>query len=188
MSAVRARQWLLAYLTAVVALTLVHSPGWLAGLLLCALAAAGKARWPLLRRSLKAVLLFNLSVSLGLLAVGLWQGEVDTMALARLNLRVMLLVFLGFWFVSRVNLLRALSGWPLLTLIASLAMGQIRLFERLLREFSLAFISRNPTPPRHLDRARHVAAQGACLLDKSLAQATVATLALRSRGVFDDDA
>lgn len=188
MSQAGARRYLLAYLAAVVAITLLHSPWLLGTLLLAALAAAGKARWALLRRSLKAIVLFNLSISLGLIVAGLWQGSIDAEALIRLNLRVVLLVFLGFWFIRRVNLLHALAGWPLLTWIASLALGQIRLFERLLREFSLAFTSRNPTPPRPIDQARHVLAQGTTLLDKSLAQSTMATLALRSRGVFDDDA
>lgn len=181
-----ARRWLFAYLAAVVAVTFIHAPAVLAALLALALAGAGTARWRLLRRAVLAVLAFNLAVSAGYAAVALWQGAFSAHYLLLMNLRVLLLVFLGFWFVDRVEVLAALHGWPLAILLATLALGQIRAFERILRDFRHAFESRNLARPRLAARTRHAAAQAQTLLDKSLAASAETAMAMRSRGAFDD--
>lgn len=181
-----ASRWLATYLTAVVAVTFVHSPALLAALLAAALAAAGRERWRLLKRALLAVLAFNLTVSLGYVAVALWRGDFAADYLLLANLRVLLLVFLGFWFIARVNMLAAFSFSPTLSFLVTLAVAQAQGFARIVRDFRLAFVSRNPLPPRLTDRARHASAQAASLLDKSLADASETALAMRSRGCFDD--
>jgi cobalt/nickel transport system permease protein len=186
LSAQRARAWLFAYLTAVVAISFIHDPLVLAALLFGAIAAAGDDRWRLLRRALLAILAFNLTVSLGYVVVAFWQGNFVAGYLLLVNLRVLLLVFLGFWFVARVHLLAALASWPLAALVATLAIGQIKTFERILRDFRLAFESRNLSRPRLRDRAHLAAAQAQTLLDKSFAAASDAALAMRSRGAFDE--
>lgn len=181
-----AQRWLALYGLAVVGVTFVHDPLALAGMLGFALLASGSTRWGVLRRALLAVLAFNLSVSLGYVAVSLWQGSFRPMYLVLVNLRVMLLVFLGFWFVSRVNVLQALSFSPTLCFVATLAVGQVAVFSRVLRDFRLAFVSRNLGRPRWSDRARNASAQATHLLDKSVASAAESTMAMRSRGCFDD--
>jgi cobalt/nickel transport system permease protein len=179
------RGWLLAYLLAVLAVTLVHQPLWLAGALLAAVAASGRPRWRLLRRAVLAVLAFNLTVSLGYLAVTAWRGEFAPLYLLRINLRVLLLVYLGFWLASRINVLKALDFSPSLAFLATLAAGQARSLQRLVQDFRQAFTSRNPVPPRLADRMRHTAAQSEHLLEQSLHRANETTQAMRSRGVFD---
>lgn len=178
-------RWLLAYAAAVVAITFVHVPAALAALLALAIVAAGPRRWRLLKKSVLAVLAFNLAVSAGYAAIALWRGSFDGGYLLLANLRVLLLVFLGFWFVSRVELLRALAGWPTLALVATLAIGQIRSLERIVADFRLAFESRNIARPRLAARADHAAAQAIALLDKSVASAAESALAMKSRGAFD---
>lgn len=179
------RQALYLYLAALPAPTFLHAPELLALALVAAIAFAGTNRWRILMRSLLAILAFNLSVSLGVVLVGLWQGRIDTGWLLLANLRVLLMVYLGFWFVARVALLKALAGWPTATLLVTLVLGQIRVFERMIRDFRLAFESRNIVRPRLLDRRRHVGAQAVALLDKAQAQSTEVALAMRSRGAFD---
>ena len=181
-----AQRWLALYGIAVVGVTFVHDPLVLAGVLGLALLASGSTRWGVLRRALLAVLAFNLSVSLGYVAVSLWQGSFRPMYLVLVNLRVMLLVFLGFWFVSRVNVLQALSFSPTLGFVATLAVGQVAVFSRVLRDFRLAYVSRNLGRPRWSDRIRNASAQATHLLDKSVASAAESTMAMRSRGCFDD--
>jgi len=180
------RIWLMLYLAAVVAITFVHHAPSLALLLLAALAFSGKRRWQIARRTLLAMLAFNLTVSLGYATIALWQGNFHSGYLLLVNLRVFLLLYLGFWFVATVDLLSALSGMPLLRLIATLAIGQIKTFERILNDFGLAFRSRNLARPRLLDKAHHAASQAQSLLDKSVASANETALAMRSRGAFDD--
>lgn len=180
-----ARHRLYLYLAVLPVPTFVHDPALLALGLAVALALAGSERWRILKRSLYAMLAFNLSVSLGVVLVGLWQGRIDTGWLLLANLRVLLMVYLGVWFVARTNLLAALAGWPTATLVATLTLGQARAFERLIRDFRHAFASRSIVKPRLLDRRRHAGAQAVALLDKAQAQSTEVALAMRSRGSFD---
>lgn len=182
----KAVHWLCAYLLAVVAVTLLHDARWLAALLVAAAVAGGQGRWAILRRGLVAVLAFNLTVSLGYLVMALGQGVFSAQYLLLVNLRVFLLVYLGFWFVSRVNLLEACRFSPTLGFVVTLAAGQIETFARALRDFRLAFQSRNLAQPALAARTRHAAAQAAHLVDKSVSMATETALAMRSRGCFDD--
>lgn len=181
-----ARIWLLLYLTGVVGITFLHHPALLGTLLCIALTFSRKLRWHCLRRAIYGSLTFNLAVSAGYAVVAIMQGTYSTDYLLLLNLRVILLMYLGFWFVARVNLLEALSGWRIATLLAALAVGQIKVFERILNDFRAAFESRNLARPRWRDRTRHAASQVQTLLDKSIANSNEAALAMRSRGVFDD--
>ena len=179
------RHALYLYLAVLPAPTFVHDPRLLALGLLAALALAGPERWRLLQRSLFAILAFNLSVSLGYSLVSLWRGDFRPEWLLLANLRVLLMVYLGFWFIARVNLLAALAGWPTATLLATLAIGQSRAFARLLRDFRLAFASRNIVKPRWIDHRHLAGAQAVALLDKAQAHSTEVALAMRSRGAFD---
>lgn len=179
------RFYLLAYLLALVVLTLVHRPEILGVSLVLALCASGRRRWYLLRRAVTAVLAFNLSVSLAYLGLAIYRGTAVGETLLLLNLRVVLLVYLGFWFVSAVNFSSALAAWPLLGWLVSLAVGQIKTFQRVLNDFRLAFESRNLVRPNALGRTYHAAAQARALLDKTMAAATDSAQAMRSRGVFE---
>jgi len=179
------RRALYLYLAVLPAPTFVHDPLLLAGGLLAAVALTGAERWHILKRSLLAILVFNLSVSLGYVAISLWRGDFRPDWLLVANVRVLLMVYLGFWFVARTNLLAALAGWPTATLLATLTIGQIRSFERLLRDFRFAFASRNIVKPRWIDQRHLAGAQAVALLDKAQAQSTEVALAMRSRGAFD---
>lgn len=181
-----ARAALCAYLAAVVAATCVHVPAALAAALAAALVAAGPPRWRLLRRALLAVAVSALPVGLAYAAFAAWQGRPAVEPLLLLNLRVLLLVFLGFWFVARVNVLRAFDFSPTLTFLSALAIGQAAAFARIGRDFRLAFASRNPVAAGLPDRARHASAHAAHLLDKAVHGAGETALAMRSRGCFDE--
>lgn len=184
-SGMKPKTWLAAYFSTVVALTFVHHPWWLAAALAAALVLSGTGRWRLLRRAILAVLAFNLSISIGYIAMAMWQENFSDMYLLLINLRVLLLVFLGFWFVSRVNLLEVLGFSRSLSFVAALAVGQAAAFSRIIRDFRLAFISRSVAATL-TDRARHASAQAGHLLDKSICGAAETAMAMRSRGCFDD--
>lgn len=181
-----ARRWLYAYLMAVVAISYLHEPLWLAVVLAVALMASGCARWQLLRRALLAVAAFSFSVSIAYLLLAIWRGDFSARYLLLVNLRVVLLVYLGFWFIQRVRLSEALAFSPSLSFLSTLVIGQIGVFSRIVRDFRLAFVSRNPTVARPVDHVRHAFSQAACLLDKSISSADETALAMRSRGCFDD--
>lgn len=178
---------LLGYTGALLLISFLHSPIWLAGLLAAAIVAAGPARWRLLRRSLMAVGLACALVSLGYLLLGSLGQPVAWLALLRLNLRVLLLVFMGFWFVSRVNVLQALAFSPTLSLVAALAAGHIVVFRRIAHQCRLGLGSRSAGQRfSTCDRLRQGAALSATLLDRAVSGAEQSTRALQARGCFDD--
>ncbi len=181
-----ARSLLLAYVTSVLAFTLVHDPVVLAAAFGAAVALAGRDRWPLLRRAFLSILAFNLSVSLGYVLVAMSGERFSADYLLVVNLRALLLVYLGLWFVSRAHLLEAVAFSPTLRLLLTLAVGQVQVFRRLLADFRLGFISRNAASPAYLHRARSAAAQSQALLEKSLMMAQESAEAMRSRGAWID--
>lgn len=174
------------YLGALVAATLIHVWWLLAAALLLAVTLAGPARWHLLRRTLLSALAFNLAVSAGYAVMAVWQGTFSAQYLLLLNSRVLLMVFLGFWFIARVDLPAVVSGSPGLSFLLTVAVAQALVLRRQVHDFEQAFTSRNPRRPRTGDRLRHAAAQGQHLLDQSLHAADETALAMRSRACFDD--
>lgn len=182
-------RWLLAYLGAVVGVSLVHDARGLAAGLLLALWLAGPQRWRLLRRCALAVLAFNVAVSAGWLLQAVLQGRpLAQLAepLLVMNLRVVLLVLLGLCFVARINLLQALAFAPGLQFLVTLAAGQAQVFARLVRTHGLAFRSRTAGAGGTGARAQHAAATAGHLLDQAVASAQASAMAVRARGGFDD--
>lgn len=182
----RSRAWLGVYLLALVVFTSVHSIPWIVGGLVLWAALAGRRAPSLLKRAGLAVVIFNLSVSSGVVLIGLLDGGVDTTWLLRANLRVLLLTACTFLLVARVDLDDALAPWPGLRTVVVLARGQIRVLQRLLEDFRLGLRSRSLRRPGPRVLARHGATTGSFFLGKALHDAEELSLALRARGAWRD--
>jgi cobalt/nickel transport system permease protein len=177
---------ILLYLFAVVVVTLVHQPRYLLIGLLVLILFAGPVRWRLLRKALLSMLLFNTVVSLGYLITSLLHNRFHPEYLVLVNLRVLLLVMLGFWLSSKTNFARALQFSPMLNFITTLAAGQIRLMRRVINDYRAAFESRCLKRAGWHDRARLAVAQTEAVLEQSHHAATEISQGMRSRGVFND--
>ncbi|MFP5507400.1 MAG: ABC transporter permease [Gammaproteobacteria bacterium] len=178
----RERALLIAYVVAVLAATLVHEPLLLALGLGMTLLLAGRAAPTVLKRTVRAVLAFNLAVSLGYVLLA-WLREFSPWhTLLLLNLRVLLLTGLTFTFIARVNLFKALDFSRTLTWLLGLAYSQALAFRRSYGDFRLALTSRSLQRPRLADRYRASAAAASWFLDKGLATARETAQALRARG------
>lgn len=181
-----ARLILLAYVTCVVLATVVHRSAWLACGLALVLLSAGRAAPALLRRSLRATLPFLAAVSLGYVLVAWGDWSQVAVVLARLNLRVLLLVALAFRLLPGVDLQRAFGFSPTLRFTLILATSQVLTFRRLFVDFRLALASRAPRRVGVLASLRHGAAAGAWFLRRAEHDATSITHALEARGFFLD--
>ncbi len=185
----RMRATLVAWLLAVVGITYIQDPLWLAGMLAglvgVVLLAEARAGVALLWRIGGVLLLLNGSVGLGYVVLAEWHGDPWAMVLGRLNLRVALLTLLTLWLVRRLDLARATAGWPALHYLVVLTQGQIRTFSRLMAEFDAAWRSRTPAAGRG-DRLRAAGARGAALWRRAEARSRQVTEAMRARGAFDD--
>jgi cobalt/nickel transport system permease protein len=181
----KASLWLAGYLAAVVAASFIHAPLWLAAALLAAVLFSGRHRLRLLLRTVIAIAVFNATVSVGYTMVATWRGEFVAEYLLLVNLRVLLMVYLGMWFITRVSLLEALSFAPTLRFLATVAASQVVTLRRVLLDYRQAFRSRTLGRAGVRQRMGHASAQGTHLLDKAVHDAAEATQALRSRGYFD---
>jgi cobalt/nickel transport system permease protein len=182
------RLLLLGYAAAVIAATAVHDPWWLIGGLLVAAASAGRQAPTIGWRALRAVLLFNLVISVGYVAGALFGQAVSIDYLILVNLRVYLLIFLTFTLAAKVDLLRALSFSRGLSFLATLALSQIITFRRLFEELRLAVESRRLRRPRLRERYLQNAAAAVHLFDRAEHDAREIALAMRARGFFRPDA
>lgn len=182
------RLLLLGYAAAVIAATAVHDPWWLIAGLLVAAASAGRQAPTIGWRALRAVLLFNLVISVGYMAGALFGQAVSIDYLILVNLRVYLLIFLTFTLAAKVDLLRAISFSRGLSYLATLALSQIITFRRLFEELRLAAESRRLRRPRLRERYLQNAAAAVHLFDRAEHNAREIALAMRARGFFRPDA
>ena len=177
---------LVLYLVAVIVTTVVHDPLSLGAGLVGLLLLAGRKAARLLARCLRVILVFNLVVSLGYLALAHVHGFSPWETLLLINLRVLVLTLMSFLFIARVNLFRALDFSPTLTWLLGLAYSQALGFQRVHADFRLALSSRSIVRPGLRDRYRCSAAAAAWFMDKALATARESAHALRARGYFGD--
>ncbi|MCG6897452.1 MAG: energy-coupling factor transporter transmembrane protein EcfT [Thiocapsa sp.] len=182
------RLLLLGYAIAVLAATSVHHPSWLAAGLLVVAALAGRQAPTIGWRALRAVLFFNLVISVGYSASALFGQAVSVDYLILVNIRVYLLIFLTFTLASRIDILRALSFSRGLTYLVTLVLSQIISFRRLFGDLRLAAESRRLRRLQLRERYLQSAAAAAHLFDRAEHDAREIALAMSSRGFFQRDA
>ena len=184
----KARLLLLGYAVAVLAATSIHDPLWLAAGLLLAFAAAGRQAPTIGWRALRAVLVFNLVISVGYAASALFGQTVSVDYLILVNLRVFLLIFLTFILAARVDFLRAVNFSRGLTYLATLVLSQIITFRRLFEDLRIAGESRRLRRLRLRESYLQSAAAAVHLFDRAEHDAREIALAMRARGFFRPDA
>lgn len=182
------RLLLLGYAIAVIAATSIHNPWWLAAGLLVVASLAGRQAPTVGWRALRAVLLFNLVISVSYAASALFGRAVSVDYLILVNLRVYFLIFLTFTLAARIDILRTLSFSQGLTYLATLVLSQIITFRRLYEDLRLAAESRRLRRLRLRERYLQSAAAAVHLFDRAEHDAREIALAMRARGFFRPDA
>jgi len=174
------------YLTAVVAVTLIHHPAALLVLLAGILLLSGNGRVALVLRAARPVAWILLLISAGYLLMGWLTGQAVLAALVLINLRVLVIALLTAWMVRDTDLDLALARWPKARRWLVVVRGQMLLFRRLVHDYRQAQKSRASVPPTLRQRYLGSAAIGLAALDKGVHNAELVTLAMRSRGALDD--
>lgn len=194
----RDRALLLAYLVAVIAVSLVHDAQLLAGALVLTLASAGRRVGTLAARALRTTGPYLAAVAAGWLVVaalvpaggagaaGAAAAAAVWSALARLVLRVLLLTTLALRVLPAVSLPRALAFSRTLRYVLVLATSQVLAFRRLFGDFRLALTARTPRRVGPRTAVRHGAATAAWFLRRAEHDAGTLTQALEARGFFLD--
>ncbi|HSN14507.1 MAG TPA: hypothetical protein VLT61_07725 [Anaeromyxobacteraceae bacterium] len=154
----------------------------LAGALLAALLVSVRGPWPV-RRTLVTVL--PLSAGLSLASWGwlrLLGARPPIGPFAALVLRTVLIAFVGFAVLARVDLLRALAPWPLASRLLVVTLAQIHALRRLRTESLLGLRSRLARRPGPIDVARSAGVVTATLFGVASRNAQDVADAIRSRG------
>jgi cobalt/nickel transport system permease protein len=180
------RAGLLAWLVAVLGVTLVHDPAVLGAALSCAVLASGRGRAALAWRAVRAVLPMLLLISAGYLLMAWLTTGVAWPYVLLLNLRVALLAFLMAWLVRDLDLDAALAAWPAARRWLGIVRGQVQVFRRLADDYRAALASRSTVPPTLGQRYRAGATLGLAALDKAVHNSEALAQGMRSRGAFDD--
>jgi cobalt/nickel transport system permease protein len=162
------RAWLCAWMLAVVAVTFVHAPAWLAAALVGMVLISGRGRVSLVSGALRAVLPILAVISAGYLLMGWATDALSWMTLSLLNLRVLLLATLTLWMARDVNLDRALDGFPGAQRWLSIVRSQVTVFRRLAAEYRAAVLSRSTVPPTLGQRYRAGAALRVGVADQAM--------------------
>jgi cobalt/nickel transport system permease protein len=99
---------------------------------------------------------------------------------------VLLIAVLTFGMLRRIDVVRAVDGFPALRFVTVLVLGQIRTLSRALADFRDAFVSRSPTRPPLRLRFAGAGRQAAALIEKAERQSDELNQGMRARGFFDD--
>lgn len=182
----RDRIALVAYAGAVVAATAIHHAGVLAVAAAGAAALAGRDAPRVSWRALRAIVVFNAVVTISYAALVMARGDTPWHVVALLNARVYLITILTALAARRINMFKALAFSRSLVFLLTVAYGQVTTFRRLVLDYRLAFASRSPAPARLADRYRHAAATASLAMRRSMHEAGEITMAMSSRGFFDD--
>jgi len=170
-------------LVAVVGLTFVHDLKVLAALALLFVLLSFKDA----KKSIKAIFLFNISVTIGYMIKAYFTGDDFWAYILRFNLRVFDISFLVFYTFSKINLLRAFSFSKSLKLLLVSTLSQIVSFQKTYEDFMLAMKSRSVRKLSYKDKRGFIASMFYFFFKKSLHNAKERTLALKARGFFDQD-
>ncbi|WOE69163.1 hypothetical protein RZR97_08575 [Hydrogenimonas thermophila] len=175
---------LLFYISALVLFTSIHKPMLLLFALVTLFLVAGRSFFYLFKRTVKSLFISLLVVSLSYLAMGLFK-KIDPNFLILLNLRVVLLTFMTFLMLERINLFKALSFSKQLSALVAIAFSQMTIFRRTFSEFKMGYASRTvkPTFSTWL-----ISLKAALLyfLNKTLHTSKEITNGMKSRGFFND--
>jgi len=180
----RDRALLAAWLAAAFALSAVGDVRWLAAALVdsAAIFRRGLARnlSRVARSVLPATALLSLLSFAWLRVVG--HRTPDAEPFLALGLRAILLGFIAFAVLARVNLLRALAPWPGASRLLVVALAQIHALRLLATESLLGLRSRLPRRPGAADALRSAAGVTGALVVLSARNARDVADALRARG------
>jgi len=136
-------------------------------------------------KAIKAILFFNLSVTLGYIAQSLFLQREFLSFLAVFNLRVFDITFLTIFTSSKINLIQAVSFSKSLQFLLIATLTQIQSFQKTFEDFKMAIKSRTLTIINQEDRKNFISSMFYFFLKKSLHNSKERTLALKARGFFD---
>ena len=165
----------------IIGLTFIHNSTILISIGVVALLLS----WKVAIQSLKAIALFNISVTIGYIIKSIIYHTEFLDFIVMFNFRVFDIIFAVFYTIKRINLLKAFSFSKSLTFLLVATISQIESFKQSYYDFLLAFRSRTIKKLHETDKRKFISSMLYFFLQKSLHNSKERTLALKARGFFD---
>lgn len=135
-------------------------------------------------RVIKAILIFNLGVSLGYILMAFFKHINPWEYVIYINLKVYVLTFFVFWFFSKISPVQFMAFSKDLGYLTTIALSQIFSYKKTFDDFKFAFKSRvvklTDKDPKFITRVFEF------FLNKALKDAEERSLAMKARGFFDE--
>ncbi|NPA65948.1 MAG: hypothetical protein GXO11_03610 [Epsilonproteobacteria bacterium] len=136
-------------------------------------------------KALKAVLLFNIGITLGYMIESFLLHHPFLDFIVLFNLRVVDITFFTLYVTSKINIIKALSFSSSLQFLLLATLMQIKSFEKTYEDFVLALKARTKRKLRQKLQKEFISSMFYFFLKKSLHNSKERTLALKARGFFD---
>lgn len=140
----------------------------------------------ILKKTFKAIFILNSVVSLSYFVISQFKNNYSSDFLLLFNLRVFSLTSLTFLFIRRVNLFNGFSFSKTLSFLLCLSYSQIITYKRIFEEFRFSLKSRTIKILKPKHRWLSISSLIYFFLNKSISNSKEITLAMKSRGFFND--
>ncbi len=138
----------------------------------------------LTKRVIKAIIIFNLGVTLGYILMTIFKHINPWHYVLYINLKVFVLTYFVFWFFSTISPVQFMAFSKDLGYLTTITLSQIFSYKKTFEDFKLAFKSRvyklKDKDPKFITRTFEF------FLNKALKDANERTLAMKARGFFND--
>jgi len=165
----------------------LHSSEYLFPLLVVLWAVSYKDFLSLNKKVVKSIVWFNLSVSLGYIAMSMFQEYSPWEFVLYINLKVYLITYFVFYFFSKVDMISFFSFSKELSYLLSISLSQIISYKKSFEDFTLAYKARMVKKLREREQG-FITRVFEFFLTKALKDSKERTLAMKARGFFDNAA
>lgn len=138
-----------------------------------------------LKKTLFSILFFNLTITSAYIFFTGIKAKIDFDYVILMNLRVFLLTYLTFFFISHTNLFLALNFSKNLSTLLSIAVSQIVGYNKIMKDIKFAQRSRVMVKDKKLIKY-FTRAEINYFFTKSINNAKETSLGMKSRGFFND--
>ena len=144
-----------------------------------------KKIFKLLKKSLKSILMFNLTISLGFILISVLKEQPWLNFIMLFNLRVFDLSFMTILFAQSVNLPSLLSFSYTLSFLFTVSLSQIISYQKSYENFVLSLKSRLIKKMSERSKKEFIGCVFGYFFKKALYDSSEKSLALKARGFFD---
>jgi len=146
---------------------------------------AQKACLRLLKRAVKSILFFNLTISIAYIIMAIAHQRSWGNYILLFNMRVLDLTLLTFLFTHYANVAQALSFSKTLSFLWTISLSQIYSYQKSYDNFMLSLKSRMIKKMNERSKKEFIASVFGYFFKKALYDSEEKSLALKARGLFD---